>query len=356
MLLTIVFIVFAILSYYDKDNDVGARFCVVIFGLISIVFSVTTSDFPIYKTFYNDVESLDQILLGNHQVFVNDSNNFEFGYKALNSFFKMFVPYVEVLYICCNLSIVILLYVYFRNKADNFYKLMLPYFAFFFIGVEAGIIRQAIAVVIFYFSLIFVTNKKVFFYLLITVICMLFHLSAIILPLLYFIINRTYPNKILIITFCIGLLLYLQIIPYSVSEAVSGLSEYLLPNAASKLVFYLTQAGELGAPKRLNLSIFENTAMFFTLLLMKRRLQSENKWTEFLNICLNLSLIYIFLYLYFFELYTFIYRVNYYFIFFKFFIIVKYIENEVGWKRIYLNTALVMYCAIMMISKILQGH
>ncbi len=75
-----------------------------------------------------------------------------------------------------------------------------------------------------------------------------------------------------------------------------------------------------------------------------------------MNVSLNFSMLYIFLYIYIFEFANAIYRVNYYFIFFKFFIIVKYIESfDSKAKRLITHLALIFYCAIILVYSDIAG-
>ena len=131
MFLIGIYIILVIASYYNKVNDLYVRTGILLLGIISIFLSVSTSDYPTYEKFFNDIEPLDQIIAGKDQVFLYDFNNFELGYKLLNSFFKTLLPYVEVLYILSNIGIYIAVYFFLRNKAENLYKLILPHFTFF---------------------------------------------------------------------------------------------------------------------------------------------------------------------------------------------------------------------------------
>ena len=114
--LAVLFILIAVLTFPRKDENVELRILFLIFfGFISIVLSYRASDFPIYKTFYEHIEPLYRVVIGDNDYFVHEPFNFEIGYKVLNAFFKMFGPYVELLYIPCNVLVLGVIYFFFKK-------------------------------------------------------------------------------------------------------------------------------------------------------------------------------------------------------------------------------------------------
>lgn len=355
MLLIILFCLLAVLSFSKKDNNGDVLILLFVLGAISIVLSRGSSDFPIYKMFYDKIEPLYLVILGHNDYFVNNALRVEFGFKILNSLFKVFTNRVDVVYLFCNFFILLIIYIFFRTKSQNFFKLLLPYFVFVFITTQVAIIRQASAIAVFFYSIQYITDKKFFNYFSGTFIGFLFHRSALFLSLLYFVVKKEYSLKTLVITFTIGMLLFLQVFHFSFLSLVNGLVVYLPASINETASFYIAQLKDFEVPSRFTLGIFENTGMFFLLLWMRLNMKRKEAWSDFMTISFNFSLLYIFIYIYFFEFTNIIYRINYYFIFFKFFIIVKYIEGlEIKNNKMIANFILVLYCGIMLIVRLKQ--
>lgn len=356
MLLIVLFIFIAICSFPRKDIDIGVRCCLVAFSSISIILSYRASDFPTYKNFYDGIEPFYSVLLGENQFFFKNNDDFEIGYTLLNSLFKVVSPFVEIMYVCCSFSMLYVIYYFLRDKSQNFFKLFLPYFTFLFITVQVGIIRQALAISIFYFAILYLQRKNFFKYLTCVIFASLFHSTAILLIPFYFIVNRSFSSKTLSIILFVGIMIFIGIFPFKFIDFFEYIAEFLFPQIGSKLSFYVFESKQLDMPSRFNLGIFENVILFLVLIEIRRLLVVESKWGSFLNISFNFAMVYIFFYIYFFEFFNVIYRINYYFILFKFFPIVAYIENVKNSKRrIVYHCVLVSYCAVMLIMRIMQG-
>lgn len=353
MLLIFLFFLISALSFSKKDNGKDVILVIIFLSAVSIFFSRGFIDFFEYKNFYDNIEPLYQVLIGYNDYFFNNNQHFEFGYTILNSFFKMFTDHVEVLFLFCNSFVFLLIYVFFKGRSLNFFKLLLPYLIFVFIITQVTIIRQTLAIAIFFYSINYIIENKFIKYFLFTIIGSLFHRSALLLLLLYFIVKRDYSSKLLILVFLVGMLIFLQLFHFSFLTMVNTMISYLPAGVGRKASFYTEQLKHFVVPNRFTLGIFENVSVFFLLLWMRDCLIKKELWTDFLNISFNFSLIYIFIYIYLFEFTNIIYRFEYYFIFFKFFIIVKYIETlNLRYNRFFGQLLLIVYCSIMLMIKL----
>lgn len=355
MLLIFLFFLLAVLSFSIKDTNRDVKVILLCLSIISIFLSIGSSDFPEYKKFYVKLEPLYAVVSGYNDYFLHNILRVEFGYKILNSFFKMFTIHVEVLYLFCNTLVLFIIYTFFRGKSQNFFKLLLPYFVFVFITTQVAIIRQAMAIAIFFYSVRYIVEGKFIKYFIGTLVGFLFHRSALLLSFLYFVVRKDYSTKILAVLFSVGMLLYLQVFHFSFLSIVNSTIRYLPADAYETASFYVAQLKDFVVASRFTPGIFENIAVFFLLLWIRNSLIKKEMWTDFLIVCFNFSLIYIFIYIYFFEFTNIIYRINYYFIFFKFFIIIKYIENlDIKNNRIIGNLLLIIYCGIMLAIRLKQ--
>lgn len=358
MLITGIFVIISILSFNErsKQRDVVITFfCLFV---LSIVFVYKASDFPFYRNFFINIEPLHRVLIGDNSNFLDLRNQIEIGYKLFNSFVRIFTGHAEIFFYFINGLVIMIMYLVIYGKSSNSFKLILPYFIFLYISVQAGIARQILAICFFLISVKYIIKRDILKFLLCSILAISFHRSAIVMPFFYLIVNREYPIKLMIILFLVGMLIFLEIIPFKPLSIIEWINHQIpIESVNTKINFYLWQTQNLEIPSKLTKGIFENTLVFGLLLYIKHNLSKRNLYDKFTNVALNLSLLYIFIYIYFFDLSSFTYRLNYYFVFFKFFVIVKFIENlELKSNRIISNCILIAYCAMMMFIRIGQGY
>jgi hypothetical protein len=357
MLIVGLFIILAILTYSDKSKIVDAIIIIIALCFLSIIFSHRSSDFPVYKTFFTKVEPLNRVIMGDSYVFTHITQNYEIGYKLINSFLRIFTDHMEIMYFLFNIFILFTILKIFSENSSNFFLLLLPYFTFMLITVQVGIIRQMIAITIFLLSIQYIKKRELLKFLACTALAFCFHRTAIILPVFYFVTYKEYSNWLLMSLLIVGLLIFLEIIPFHPVSIVEWLSEHIkIASVQVKLNWYIWQTKTLPIPEKFTRGIFENVGMYLLLLYIKSDLNKKQLYDKFINISLNLALIYILIYIYFFDISSFSYRLNYYLIIFKFFVLAKFIESlEIQNNKFIAKTLLIVYCGLMMIIRIQQG-
>lgn len=358
MVIATLYIIFSTFALDDRKRTYELRLIsFIILSLVSLILAYRASDFPVYQEFFQRIEPLGRVIKGDNNVFLNDRTNFEIGYKLINSVFRMFTGHVEILYFACNIFILGIVFKFFQGKSVNPFKLLLPYFVFIFINVQVGIIRQMIAIAIFFYSVQFIYKKEFANYLICSALAFCFHRTAIILPFLYFIVNREYSSRFLLITLLIGLTIFIGLIPFRPIQIAELVYDFVPTGTIhEKLYYYIQFAKLLPAPDKLTRGIFENTGIFLLITYIRSNLIKKGQYDNMLRVCVNFALLYILLYIYFFDISTFLYRISYYFIIFKFIIFGKYIEClTIRSNRIIANILLLAYCAFMMIIRIEQG-
>lgn len=358
MLIVLIFLLLAVLSFSRESKKTDVIIIIVFLSFVSLIFSHRSSDFIVYQDYFMKVEPLHKVLFGENHVFTADKSNYELGYKLLNSLFKMFTGHIEVLYFFCNIFILYVVSKLLIVNSSNFFKLFVPYFIFMLITVQAGIIRQMIAIAIFFYSIQFITNREFWKFMLCALVAFSFHRTAVILPVFYLIATYEYSNKALIIIFLVGILTFIGIIPFHPLVIVENITSHITHETIhEKLVVYIDRVRNLPATPKFNRGIFENSLIFLLLIFIRNELKQKQLYDRFINICFNLALIYIFVYIFFFDINSISYRLNYYLIIFKFFVLVKYIESlDLNINRIIANSVLLIYCALMMIIRISQGY
>lgn len=357
MFIVALFIILAVLTFRKESKSVDALIIISALCFISIIFTHRASDFPVYKDFFQRIEPFHKVILGNSSVFSNDWTGYEIGYRLINSILRIFTDHVEILYFLCNVFILFTLLKVFSKNSSNFFLLFLPYFTFMLITVQVGIIRQMMAITIFILSIQYIEKRELLKFLACTALAFCFHRTAIVLPIFYFVTYKEYSNLLLLSLLIVGLLIFLEIIPFHPVRIVEWINGHIKIEAVhAKLNYYIWQTKMLPIPAKFNRGIFENTSMFLLLLFIKYDLNKKKLYDKYINICLNLALIYILIYIYFFDISSFSYRLNYYLIIFKFFVLAKFIESlEIGNNRIIAKTILIIYCGLIMIIRIRQG-
>lgn len=149
-----------------------------------------------------------------YNYFINIDNNFfnfEIGYFWLNKLFRYFSSNFNLFLMLVSTFNILTFYIiikkFFYNKVRQLMILyLLGYYSFLF---QLVIIRQSIAISIFFISIIFLEKKKVFIYLLLILFASLFHKPIILLAGLYITCyDRFFERKFLISCFFILISLY----------------------------------------------------------------------------------------------------------------------------------------------------
>lgn len=346
-------ILFAYFPYKEK-YVAGILF---LLSFVSVILSYRASDFPVYDDFYRKIEPLYDVIMGNNHVFFNDRTKFEIGYVLLNSFFKIFSSHVELMLWCVHTYILVNIYLLFKDKADNFFKLFLPYFIFFFISIQVGIVRQMLAILVFYKSIKYIEQRNFLKFLCYAAIAFSFHRTAIILPVVYWICRIKFPNWFYLFMCFVGSLVFWKIINLNIVEIFGKLIGLNVGGVlGDKLVSYYQGFGKNG-----NVSVIvgyiEDVLFMLLALYSNCRLEKRNESNRFLNISLNLVFLHTMSTLFFRDLGSITYRIIYYFLLFKFFPIVTYIEKfKKAINRNVLYLVIVTYCGIKMYVRILQGY
>ncbi len=357
MFIVALFLILAVLTFRKESKSIDALIIISALCFISIIFTHRASDFPIYRDFFQRIEPFHKIITGNSSVFSNDKTGFEIGYRLINSILRTFTSHVEILYFLCNVFFLFTFLKVFSKNSSNFFLLFLPYFTFMLITVQVGILRQMMAITIFILSIRYIEKRELLKFLGCSVLAFCFHRTAIILPIFYFITYKEYSTVLLLSLLAVGLLIFLDIIPFHPVRIVEWINERItIASIHAKLNYYIWQTKTLPPPEKFTRGIFENAGMYLLLLYIKTDLNKKQLYDKFINICLNLSLIYILIYIWFFDISSFSYRLNYYLIIFKFFVLARFIESlEIKNNRSIAKIILIIYCGLMMIIRIGQG-
>ncbi|KQT17875.1 hypothetical protein ASG31_03815 [Chryseobacterium sp. Leaf404] len=113
--------------------------------------------------------------------------NVEIGYAELNNFFRGLEIHYNIFLIILNSFSLWLMFQFFNKNSEYKIIALLIFFSDLFLYFNLSGIRQAIATSITCFAFIYANNRKYYRFFICILIAMLFHLSAIIFALAYFV-------------------------------------------------------------------------------------------------------------------------------------------------------------------------
>lgn len=171
------------------------------------------------------------------------------------------------------------------------------YFVFGALLYDVNLMRNSKSIMLFCLSLKFITTKKIVPYLLLNLLGMLFHASAVIFIPLYFILGRKPSKKLMLLIFILGNAIYILQIHWvqSVLELVAGIIGGRLEVIT---VGYLSSV-KWTTGYGISIGYLERIMTFFLAIHFMDRLLQKQKDN---NVILNLVFIYIFSTLFFSEM------------------------------------------------------
>lgn len=166
------------------------------------------ADYFQYVDYFNEAVSLLNVDI---DYFVSNEHDIEYGYLFLESFIKLFTDNYIVFLCFYNLIIFSFLVKGIKNFKNVNVQLFL-FFCFIFLHYSMNAYRQAIAMVIFYYSIKFILERNFYRYLLCILLACMFHKVSILLIPIYFIVNIKFDfAMIFIIVFSCFLFSYLDV-------------------------------------------------------------------------------------------------------------------------------------------------
>lgn len=250
----------------------------------------TGGDWTSYTNIFETIEPIDQIIAGDTNYF--DWMNIESGYKYLNSTIKFFVDNVQMLFFV--VAVIISTFIFKGIRKYSPYPIMgvLIYFGILFFSLDMIVLRQGIAVAIIFWGYRYIEERKFWKYLLICLIAMQFHTSAIVALVVYFVCRPKYPTRVLVSAFIAFLAVFLLQIKWLSDIAVSLLSMQVDEDVAQKLIVYTTREA-YSVSRGITFGLLANVAVFSVLMLYRKKLNE----VKYFNLFLNIFMIYLLVYL-----------------------------------------------------------
>jgi len=308
----ILFIIFYLLSFPTFLNFNAKSRNIIFFISIIILFLFaglryeTGGDWVMYTHVFNLIEPINKILLGHEDHFLDI--NYEFLYKLLNSIVKLFSSDFQIFLLVVQLILSVLLYKSLKEYSTLPIIAVIVYYSRCMFIFDFVVIRQAIAILIVFYSLKYLESKDIYIYIFLVILASFFHFSAIIMLLVSPFLKRTYSNRLLIIYFMVA-----NAFVFFKIRWVLGLTKLLINMNINSLITHKLikyTADELFSyPSSFSMAVIANLIIFIVVIIYREKF---NKFKYF-NLFLNLFLGYIFFYYFFFELSMLSKRLNYYF-------------------------------------------
>ncbi|MEG0236701.1 MAG: EpsG family protein [Cetobacterium sp.] len=265
--------------------------------------------------------------------FMNSTYIYEKGYMLYTSLIRgFFRNYIFYQLITTTIDFIA---IYFIFKKYCKYPIMA--FAIFFsiqgLHIEVELLRNIKAMILFLFSIQYIRERKITPFLILNILGILFHTSAVFYLPMYFILNYNYKNKIIMATFILGSIYYL--LDLKIFHLIFKLNfEYLPDIFENKLINYRSIV-----PKELirglNLFYLERAFIFFLAYKYEKDLIIKNS-----------AYIWIFIFLFTSELSIVSLRIGILFIYGAWLVLTRAIENVKNKKNLIIIICLLCFVRI----------
>lgn len=231
----------------------------------------------------------------------------EKGFLVLSSFIKIFAKnYFLYQFILFGIDLFILNLIIARYvDPKNYVLTYVLFFVFQGFIIEVNLLRNAKSILLFLLSIRYINERKIYYYVLLNLLGVFFHVSSVIFFPLYFILGHRFSKVFLFSLFFVGNLLFLFRINYLV--AVIALIEPVLPGRLAELV--VNYGLLLGNVERASIGIgfIERTVVFVLLVTLQNKLLKKN---PLLLPFINQVYLFVFVYLFLSEFWIFVQRIS----------------------------------------------
>lgn len=159
-------------------------------------------DWDNYEKIFQHTESLTTILSGNGEFFLN--TRIEKGYLLLNSFVKLFGDDLSGIMILASVIINVLIIIRIKEYTPYFFISIFLYFVTWYLTFSFGLLRQGIAVALFFYSIKYIKSSEPMKYYIINIIACFFHSSAFLVILFYWLLRSNIKTIVYIFIFALS--------------------------------------------------------------------------------------------------------------------------------------------------------
>jgi uncharacterized membrane protein (UPF0136 family) len=260
------------------------------FGLRGFVYT----DWYSYYPFFNSLPTIGDN--GLYHVFHNSA--YDVGFELYAVLLKSLCPnYFFWIFISCCIDMAIL-HSCFKRYIPNYY--VFGFIVFFVLGgciIEINLLRNIKAILLFMLSLRYLQERKIAPYMLLNLIGVSFHLSAVVYFPLYFVLHKEFSKLFLWTIFIAGNIIFLFQIPY-IQPVFTFFADLIGPQAATKVQIYFNDS-LYNKPYGMSIGYFERVISYILLVSFYIRLKNQNRHNIIL---INVFVLYFICFFYFAEL------------------------------------------------------
>jgi transmembrane protein EpsG len=265
----------------DKKFNANSRnivlfFLFLVFWLVAGLRYETGVDWPGYTIFFNHIDNITNLFAGSFASIKN--SEFEIGFTLLNSALKLFTNNVQVLFLLIAFVTNIMLFISLKNYSSHIFVSLMIYFSTLYFITDMDVIRQCIALNIFFYSLKYIIDKSIYKYFLVIFIASLFHQTALLLLPMYFFLNKQFKISTLLILVGIVYIIFIFKIPW-LRLTVGYLIDFISSGAFSiKLTSYLNNSSRI-----FGIGFIANLVVLVFALLKRKQLKTNTMFNLLLN-------------------------------------------------------------------------
>ena len=290
MIFFVALLVFSFLAVFDLfkiNREVRELIIFFMLGAFLVIAGLRSeyeviSDWGVYSAYFQTAPSITSIF--DWDYFISHQSPFEFGYFLLNVVLRSFIESSYVFFFIVELIICTLLYKSLKKYTDHGAIALLIYFTVLFTALDIAFIRQGIAVLLFLYSVQYIKERKLARYFLWVTAAAAFHGSALVLYPLYFLINRVFSKKLIIGALAVSISFFLLKI-----DIVSPLLNLFPENPR---VEYYLDTPKYSVSRPLSFTHVEFILVLAVLLFYRSRIDELIARNTYLNIFINLFIIY----------------------------------------------------------------
>lgn len=283
------------ISFLNKRSE---QFLIIISGLILILVAglryETGGDWDIYTSGFQHTNHFFNLFKG-EPLYLNEKVSFEYGYGIFSSIIKQVGGNIQTIYFIIVTFNVLLLIKTLKQYTKLIIVGLFVYYCILYFHLEMIYTRQSVAVMICFWCLKFIQQKKIYRYLFFVLLASSFHRMALILIPLYFILDRNYRAFYLTIIIVVGstlLFFHVQWIKNIIFYFANMLGESFILRAQ-----YYTSEDIFSVSRGISIGFYLNIILFAILLFFRKKISKF----EFGNIQFNYFIASLFVYFYLYE-------------------------------------------------------
>ncbi len=345
MFYLVIFLILLVFSILEISNQKRINHKILIglsWGILVLVAGLryeTGTDWPMYQGILDKVLPISKLFTAEGLKLISLR---ETGFIVLSSLFKQFGLGLQALFFFVTLFNVTLITRSLSHYTKYIVTGLFVYYSVVYLKMEFAMIRQAMAASICFFSFRYIQERKMWKYFILIFTAFLFHRSALIMFPLYFFLNIRFSNKILLVVLFLGCAVMFFHIPWF-SQSLLFITKFMGNTYYEKAVVY-TSDEIFGANRLLSVEFLLNIFLVFLFLFYRKYLDMK----KYGNLFLNLFMMGIVTYYYFYESITMSYRFRLYFLYsliILFPYLIEVIRDYARLKKIAFIAVLLIYCS-----------